>query len=203
MQFLTQTLLKDAALEIDLKVENADMPTANQEEGYKVKVQGLGEQRITVNTSNLVKKTAAFSLIERIAESMGSAFGPYIAQVLPIVRQHMKFEHSHQIRKFALKTFKHVLVAIGEDNNIAMFQEELATYINCITEGFAKLDKKVVKTYLKYFAETLKALNRANENKREFLNDEQINALGPLIKRCLELVTALKQATIRTVEKKA
>jgi len=159
MEFLTAYLLKDAVLSIDLKIENADVPTANQDEGYKVKVQGLGEQRVTVNTPNLVKKTSAFGLIERIAESMGKAFAPFIAQFLPIVREHMKFEHSHQIRKFALKSFKHILVAIGEDNNIQLFQEELATYITSITDGFAKFDQKNVKVYMKYFAETLKALN--------------------------------------------
>lgn len=64
MEFLFSHLLKDAALEIDCKVENADMPTMNKDEGFKVKVKGLGEQRVTVKTENLVKKVSAFSLID-------------------------------------------------------------------------------------------------------------------------------------------
>jgi len=72
MQFLTTHLLKDANLEIDCKVENAELPS--QQEGFKVKVKGLGEQRITVKTENLVKKVSAFALLEQISEGMEAAF---------------------------------------------------------------------------------------------------------------------------------
>jgi len=68
-------------------------------------------------------------------------------------------------------------------------------------KGLAKLDKKVTKTYMKYLAEALKALNRNNEHNREFLSDEQINSLGPIIKKTLDLATALKQASIKVMQK--
>jgi hypothetical protein len=41
-------------------------------------------------------------------------------------------------------------------------------------------------------AESLRALNESNETQRNFLNDEQILSLGPVIKRTLDLVTALR-----------
>lgn len=119
MEFLTKHLLKDAALEIDCKIENADMPSAN--EGFKVKVKGLGEQRVTVKTENLVKKVSAFSLLEQISEGMSTAFAPYVPAVLPIVQQHMTYEFSSKVRKFALRTYKNILVAVGEQQNVAMF----------------------------------------------------------------------------------
>ena len=64
MEFLSQHLIKDASLSIDVQMQNSDMPVANQDEGFKVKVRGLGEQRITVKTDNLIKKVSAFHLIE-------------------------------------------------------------------------------------------------------------------------------------------
>jgi len=105
-------LLKDAQLEIDCKMENSDMPSAS--EGFKVKVKGLGEQRVTVKTENLVKKVSAFALIAQVSEGMGTAFAPYAAEMLPIITAHMTYDYSTQIRKFALKTFTNILVAVGE-----------------------------------------------------------------------------------------
>lgn len=65
MPRLINILLNDAQLEIDFKIENADAPqTAGSNPGYNVKVKGLGEQRISVKTENLVKKTSAFGLME-------------------------------------------------------------------------------------------------------------------------------------------
>jgi hypothetical protein len=181
-------------------MENSDMPSQN--EGFKVKVKGLGEQRVTVKTENLVKKVSAFSLIAQVSEGMGSAFAQYVPQMLPIVTAHMTYDFSTQIRKFALKTFVNILVAVGEEQNIALFQQAFPMFIEQITtKGLAKLDKKVTKTYLKYLAESLKALNRNNERNREFLSDAQIQSLGPIIKQTLDLTTALKQASIKVMQK--
>jgi len=169
MEFLTSHLLKDAALQIDCKIENADMPTTTKDAGFKVKVKGLGEQRVTVKTENLVKKVSAFGLLEQVSEGMGESFAPYCAALLPIVTEHMTYNFSHQIRKYALKTFKNILLAVGEENNIALFQQAMPMFNEQINTALNTMDKKLVKLYLKQLAETLKALNRNNENHRAFL----------------------------------
>ena len=64
------------------------------------------------------------------------------------------------------------------------------------------MDKKTVKLYVKMLGESLKALNETNEVHRDFLNDKQIQELGPIIKRTLDLVTALRSATKKVIEKK-
>ena len=68
----------------------------------KVKVKGLGEQRVSLNTENLVKKTGAFALIQQVSENMGTAFAPYVEPLMPIVFSHMNFDHSKGIKKLAL-----------------------------------------------------------------------------------------------------
>lgn len=94
--------------------------------------------------------------------------------MLPLIVQHMTYEYSHQIKKFALKTFASLLTAMGEHQNIPIFQQSVPMFMTQIQTALNKMDKKNAKTYLKYFAETLKALNRNNEVNREFLSDEQI-----------------------------
>lgn len=64
MPFLINHLIKDAQLDVDFKMENADMPQVGGNAGFNVKVKGLGEQRVSVKTENLVKKTSAFGLME-------------------------------------------------------------------------------------------------------------------------------------------
>ena len=92
----------------------------------KVKVKGLGEQRVSLNTENLVKKTAAFALIQQVSENMGTAFAPYVEQLLPIIVHNASFEHSKQIKKLALKSFTNMLVAVGEPRNIELNQHIFA-----------------------------------------------------------------------------
>jgi hypothetical protein len=55
--------VNDANLEVDFKVENADLPTGDNQ-GFNIKIKGLGEQRVSVKTEALVKKTGAFGLME-------------------------------------------------------------------------------------------------------------------------------------------
>jgi hypothetical protein len=43
MPVLMQQLINDANLEVDFKMENADMPTTGQNQGYNIKIKGLGE----------------------------------------------------------------------------------------------------------------------------------------------------------------
>lgn len=75
-----------------------------------------------MKTDALVRKTSAFGLMVDVSENMGSAFAPYVEPLLPIISAHMTYAHSHAIRKFALKTFKNMLISIGEPHNIQLFK---------------------------------------------------------------------------------
>ena len=77
--------------------------------------------RISMNTGELENKIAAFHHILKVAEAMGTSFQPYVATVLPVLQNHMNFT-SKALRKLALKTFQHLLVAEGEGRNTALFQ---------------------------------------------------------------------------------
>ena len=63
MPFLMSAVLHDVNLSLDFKMESADLPQTSDNMAMKVKVKGLGEQRVSLNTENLVKKTGAFDLI--------------------------------------------------------------------------------------------------------------------------------------------
>jgi hypothetical protein len=58
---------------------------AGQNQGFNLKIKGLGEQRISMKTDALVRKTSAFGLLVEVSENMGNAFAPYVEPLLPII----------------------------------------------------------------------------------------------------------------------
>ena len=78
MPYLMVPIVHDANLDLDFKMEAAELPQTTENMALKVKVKGLGEQRVSLNTENLVKKSAAVALIHQVSENMGTAFAPYV-----------------------------------------------------------------------------------------------------------------------------
>lgn len=174
MPMLMTTLVTDAQLSLDIKMESADLPKTTENTGVTVKVRGMGEQRLTMNTDATSKKIGAFKLMEQVSQNMGKSFAPYVEQLLPIVKEHMVFEFSKEIKKSALKTFTNMLVSIGEPHNIQLFQSAFPIYTEQIKKNCEKERYPAVKVYTKELGNALKALNKANKQSREFLTQEQI-----------------------------
>ena len=128
-----------------------------------MKVKGLGEQRISINTDNLIRKTGAFAILTKVSENMGKAFAPYVEPLLPVITEHMAYKHNKGIRKFALKTFKNMLVAIGEPANVQLLQQSMPMYIEQLTQALERQDDKTTKILIKSLANNLRALGHTNE----------------------------------------
>jgi len=121
MPLLMDQLVADAQLSVDFKMESADMPSTTDNMEMKVKIKGMGEQKVSMNTDALIRKTGAFGVLKKVSENMGRAFAPFVEPLLPIISQHMAYDHSKCIRKLALKTFKFMLIAVGEPRNTQLF----------------------------------------------------------------------------------
>jgi hypothetical protein len=106
MPMMLTTLINDAKLDIDIKMENADLSankTADNHASITFKLKGLeGEQKLSMNTSALESKIAAFKLINMIADSTGKSFAPYCEAILPIMVENIQYKFSKIIRKYSL-----------------------------------------------------------------------------------------------------
>ena len=156
-------------MDLDFKMESVDMPSTTDNLEMKVKVKGLGEQRVSMNTDALVRKTGAFAVLQKISENMGKAFAPFVDQLLPIISQNMANEHSKAIRKLSLKTFMSMLVAVGEPRNVELFQQSIPMYVEQLTKALSRHDEKTAKILIKSLANNLRALGRSNETHVQFL----------------------------------
>ena len=91
MPMLLDRLIVDAKLSLDFKMESADMPSTTDNMKMKVKVKGLGEQNVSMNTDALIRKTGAFAVLLKVSENMGKSFAPYVEALLPIISEHMAY----------------------------------------------------------------------------------------------------------------
>ncbi len=82
---LLEQLMTDAQLSLDFKMESVDMPSTTDNMEMKIKIKGMGEQKVSMNTDALVRKTGAFAVLQKVSENMGSAFGPFVEPLLPII----------------------------------------------------------------------------------------------------------------------
>ena len=80
MPLLMEPIIHDAKLNPDFKMESADTPNTSNNLSVKMKVRGLGEQRVSMNTEALLSKGGAFGLLERISANMGKAFAPFVQE---------------------------------------------------------------------------------------------------------------------------
>jgi hypothetical protein len=199
MPMLLTTLVNDANLNIDFKMEAADLPSVdNKNLSFNVKVnaiKGMGEQRISMNTEAIQKKTSAFALLAQISSKMGVAFAPYCEALLPIVIENATFCYSSNIRKSSLKTLTHMLVAMGEPLNVQTLQSIMSkVYFEPLQKAINQKNDAAAKLSLKHFVNNLRELNKVNHANRAFFTQEQVVQLGPLIDGCLKLVTELRAA---------
>lgn len=130
---------------------------------------------------------------------MGTAFAPFVEPLLPIILEHMAYDHNKSIRKFALKTFKSILVAVGEPQNVQLLQQSMPMYIEQLTKALDRHDDKTAKILIKSLANNLRALGRCNVQNTQFLDQAHITALGPIIRQTLELVASLKSAHMQVI----
>ena len=191
MPHLMEPILNDAKLDVDFKMEASDNPNTTNNMAYNVKVRGMGEQRVSMNTQALVSKGGAFILLERVSANMGKAFAPFVqgeSELLAIVATHMTYKPNKAIRKNAMKTFKNILIAVGFPQNRALFQESVPMFFQEFEKTIGVKDEKTLKILLKNFAQYLKALHSSNDQARNFLTDTQIKMMGPIIKESLTVI---------------
>ena len=123
LPLILPTLVSDSKLDIDIKMESAELPKNTENAGFTFKLKGLeGNQRLTMNTSALESKVAAFKLIHLISENMGTSFAPFAETVLPIVLENTTYKFSGAVRKYSMKTLVNTLTAIGLPHSVTLFK---------------------------------------------------------------------------------
>jgi hypothetical protein len=156
--------------------------------------------RVSVNTTNLGNKVAAFQNILKISEAMDTSFEPYVQLVLPILKSHIT-HFSRAIRKASLKTFQYLLTALGDPGNMTLFKEVYGLFGLFILKANKEDNVKELKLLFKELFHCMKVVSQ-NENPHFFESLDQLNSFGQLMKQCLETVSVNREHQLATIEEK-
>lgn len=157
--------------------------------------------RISINTSELENKIAAFHHIMSVSSSMGTSFEPYISTVLPVLQAHMNFT-SKALRKTCLKIFQYLLIAKGDPGNVALFRQFYELFLMNILGANAKGDIKGVKVLFKELFHCMRVISENEENSHIFETPEKMAQFGEIMKKCLEKVAAQKADQMAIIAEK-
>ena len=159
--------------------------------------------RISLNTSALGNKIAAFHHILRLSEAMGSGFVQYVPLVLPVLKDHIN-HFSKSIRKSSLKTFHHIMAAQGEPENLKFFKEVYGLLGLNIIMANKKEDVKEMKLLFKEMFHCMRVIsqNESPEFQRFFESADQMNSFGQLMAQCLQTVATNKEHQLAVIEEK-
>lgn len=195
--YLLPGILTDMQQEIDIKLTSA--AEASEGAGVTMKIKGFeGEQRISMNTSALEGKIAAFKLVSTIGENLSAAFLPYCEALIPVVLPGIAYQYSKAIRKFAMKTCVSALKAAGANGPAVLQQALLPAFLRQVAAGVENQDLKGLKTLLKHLWLMFKALNEAEE--KNYLNEQHFAVMGPLLGKVLSIVKEAKAATMKSIQ---
>ena len=182
MAALLPTLVADTKVDIDIKMESAEMPKTTENHGFTFKMKGFeGNQRLTMNTSALEAKIGAFRLITLISENMGTAFAPFAEVFIPIALENTTYKFSSAIRKFSLKTLNNTLIALGLPHSLTLFTQIFTTLVPTIQDSLKKEDLKELKTLLKHLWFMIKSLNEQQPTQPTFFTADHIKGLVELL----------------------
>jgi hypothetical protein len=205
-QFLPQLLpilVNDSKVDIDIKMESAEMPKTSDNAGFTFKMKGFeGNQRLTMNTSALEAKVSAFKLINLISENMGAAFAPFAEPLLPVVLENTTYKYSAAIRKYSMKTLVNTLSALGLPNSVMLFKQLFTLFAENIRVSLDKEDLKELKTLLKHFWLMTKTMNEQQPKTPTYMEAEMFTKLGELMGKVLSLVSVAKKESSSLVNQK-
>ena len=203
MQAILPTLISDTKLEIDIKLTSADDIEGQDSKsaGVTLKLKGFeGDQKISMNTSALEAKVMAFKLINSISEHLGTSQTGFSEVVLPVMLQHLTYNFSKAIRKYAMKTCVNIVHVVGPQYNVSLFQAILQPFVEIIKSGIENQDLKNLKMTLKHLWLMIKTLNEDEKQTKNYLNEQQLGMLGPLLNKVLNIVSKAKTETTKSLQ---
>lgn len=153
-----------------------------------------------MNTHALESKTSAVKLLSQIAENMGTAFAPYVEATFPIMKELMSYSYSKAIKKAATKSMQYMIIAVGAPNNLQLFNMIFNDTVARLPKLVDSQNTPDMKIALKGLYHCMKAINTNNDaSARNFMTQEQMNTLGPLLKQVLDLVNEIRTESLKGI----
>lgn len=102
--------------------------------------------------------------------------------------EHTQYKFSRIIRKYSFRTITSILSAVAEPMNVTLFKNMFPMFIQLLEKANTAMDIKEIKLILKSLFLNCKVLNEENKEHKNYMDEQMMNVLGPLMGASLEAV---------------
>jgi hypothetical protein len=114
----------------------------------------------------------------------------------------MNYTFSKAIRKNSMLILVNISSSLDESPALNIFSKLFPTFMTLITTATQKEDLKEIKMLLKHLWLIIRGLNEKNTETVNYTTIDQMNALGQLMNKVLNLVTSAKAESMKLMNNK-
>jgi hypothetical protein len=159
---IMEKLIKDSQVEVDFKLEDADLPQLGESDenltSVTFKMKGFdGSKKLSLNTYALEQKINSVQVIRALAQNLGEAFFDFVEPTLEALSPIFEYKYSRAVRLSALETCQYLIKDCKELSQKEAVMRQLwvcfAKGIDCFVK---KKDTIDIVAFLKEFYHCMK-----------------------------------------------
>lgn len=203
MPVIMEKLLNDTQVDVDFKVEDAEIVGNTQSDdnmtSVTFKMKGVeGQKKLSLNTNALETKINSVVVIRSLAENLGATFAPYVAATYEKLSALFEYKYSGAVRGCAIESCQFLLLSLEDVSQRTELMQKLAQiFEDSLSRLIAKKDTGEIVTFLKEYYHCLKTFKEPDTP----LTGAQIESICKQCAACCELAAEDKQITLEEIEK--
>lgn len=202
MPEIMDRLLAGTKVEVDFKLEDAELPHAGDDENLTTvtfKMKGLdGQKKLSLNTNALETKINSAQVVRALVENLGTTFLPYVEPTFEALSTLFDYKYSRAVRGVAIECCQYLLLACTElAQQEALMGQLYPKFEACVAGLIKKKDTQELVGFLKEFYHCIKVFKKPSP-----LSPSQLIAFIGLMKEACQLAWEDKQITLDEMVKK-
>ena len=201
MPDLMTKLFEDSQVEVDFKLEDAELPNTNDEDLTTVtfKLKGLeGQKKLSLNTNALETKINAIGVTKALAQNLGTTYEPYVPATVEKFVPLFAYKFSRAVRGCAVECCQYLILALSkESDRIELMQSLTPAFEQCLAQYLERKDTDEVVTLLKEYYHCIREFKYPNAP----LSETQIETIIKLCAESCKLAAEDKILTCEEIEK--
>ncbi|CAI2376389.1 unnamed protein product [Moneuplotes crassus] len=199
---IMEKLLEGAKSNVDFKLEDALLPTEEQEDNMTsvtFKMKGMeGQKKLSLNTNALETKINSVQVLRALAENLKATFFPFVEKTYEVLSELFEYKYSKAVRLCSVECCQYLIEACTD----ATMKEQImgAMHIKFetgIQSSLKKSDSEEIVVFLKEYYHCIKLF----EEKGAPVSPSQIENLVDLMAKSCHLASEEKKLTLVELEK--
>lgn len=202
MPEIMEKLLAGSQVEVDFKLEDADLPNTQTDENLTsvtFKMKGIeGQKKLSLNTSALETKVNSTQVVRALAQNLETTFFPYVEKTYEVMAELFEYKYSRAVRASALETCQYLLTACKELDQQEQLMGQLTTkFESAVDSALRKKDSEELVLLLREYYHCIKIFKKPSP-----VTPTQVENLVNLMAEGCKLASEDKKLQLDEMDKK-